>query len=358
MTARKISIGERWVGTGEPCYIVAEMSANHNQSFEQAKEIIRAAKSAGADAIKLQTYTPDTMTIDSDREWFQIPGNSLWAGKTLYQLYREAYTPWDWHAGLQRTAHQLGLDFFSAPFDATAVAFLESLSVPAYKVASFELVDLPLLRVIAKTGKPVIVSTGMASRAEIDEAVKTLQANGTQQIALLKCTSAYPAPPSEMNLRTIPDLAATCDVVVGLSDHTLGSSAAIAAVALGASIIEKHFISARADGGPDATFSMEPDEFAQMVQAIREVEQALGDVSYERTAEEAHNVCFRRSLFVVQDVKKDDRFTEANVRPIRPGYGLLPRYLDAVLGKRATRDIQRGTPVSWDLISDAAEADG
>ena len=355
MTARKIKIGERWVGAGEPCYIVAEVSANHNQSFERALEIIKAAKSAGADAVKLQTYTPDTMTMKSDLEWFQVPRDSLWAGKTLYQLYQEAYTPWDWHAGLQRTAHQLGLDFFSTPFDATAVAFLEGLNVPAYKVASFELIDLSLLRVVAKTGKPVIVSTGMASLAEIEEGVTTLRANGAQQIALLKCTSAYPARPSEMNLRTIPDLAARFDTVVGLSDHTLGGNTAITAVALGASVIEKHFILARADGGPDSTFSMEPEEFAEMVKGVREAEQALGEVSYKRSQEETNSVCFRRSLFVVQDVKAGEKFTGKNVRVIRPGYGLPPRYWGDVVGRNSARDVPQGTPLSWDLIAGKAE---
>jgi len=352
--AQKIQIGDRRIGGGEPCYIVAELSANHNQSFERAVEIVRAAKQAGADAIKLQTYTPDTMTIRSDRPWFRIPGDSIWAGKTLYQLYQEAYTPWEWHAELQRTAHRLGLDFFSTPFDATAVAFLENLQVPAYKVASFELVDVPLLRVIAKTRKPVIVSTGMASREEIEEGVKTLRSHGAEQLALLKCTSAYPASPNEMNLRAIPDLAAAFDVVVGLSDHTLGSSVAIAAVALGVSIIEKHFILARTAGGPDSTFSMEPQEFARMVTAIREVEQALGGTAYGRTAEEAKSVCFRRSLFVVRDVKAGETFTPDNVRAIRPGYGLAPRHLDRVLGQTATRDVPEGTPLSWDLVASEA----
>jgi pseudaminic acid synthase len=330
---------------------VAEVSANHNQSFDRAVEIIKAAKHAGADAVKLQTYTPDTITIDSDKDWFQIPSDNLWAGKTLYQLYGEAFTPWHWQPKLQQIAHELGLDFFSTPFDATAVDCLEALRVPVYKVASFEIVDVPLLRKIAKTGKPVIVSTGMASFDEIEEAVKTLRQAGSSEVALLKCTSAYPAPPAEMNLRTIPHLAASFDAVVGLSDHTLGSSVAIAAVVLGAAILEKHFILKRADGGPDSTFSMEPDEFAQMVQEIRQMEKALGRVSYELMPSEAKNLCFRRSLFVVQDIKAGDRFTEANVRAIRPGHGLPPRYLDDILGKKANLDVPRGTPVSWDMVA-------
>lgn len=351
----KLKIGKRWVGDGERCYVVAEMSGNHNQSFDQAVEIIKAAKAAGADAVKAQTYTADTITIDSDHEWFQIPGDSLWAGKTLYQLYGEAYTPWDWQPKLCRIAHDLDLDFFSTPFDATAVDFLEHLNVSVYKVASFEIVDLPLLRKIAETGKPVIVSTGMASLSEIDDAVKTLRQHGSDQIALLKCTSAYPALPAEMNLRTIPHLASTFNVVAGLSDHTLGSGVAIAAVALGAAIVEKHFTLRRADGGPDASFSMEPAEFAEMVKAIRQVEYALGRVSYEPTSAEAKNVCFRRSLFVVKDVKTGETFTEGNVRPIRPGYGLLPRYLGEILGKKAACDICRGTPLSWDMVGGRAD---
>lgn len=348
---KRFKIGERWVGEGEPCYIVAEVSANHNQSYDRAAEIVRAAKRAGADAVKLQTYTPDTLTIDSDREWFQIPGESLWAGKTLHQLYGEAYTPWEWQPKLQRVAHDLGLELFSTPFDPTSVDFLESLNVPAYKVASFEIVDVALLEGIAKTGKPVIVSTGMASLSEIEQAVRTLRQAGSREIALLKCTSAYPASPASMNLRTMPHLAATFDVVVGLSDHTLGASVAIAAVAVGASIVEKHFTLRRADGGPDAAFSMEPDEFAQMVTAIRQVEQALGQVSYERTEDESKNLCFRRSLFVVRDVKAGERFTPDNVRSIRPGYGLPPACLKEVLGKKAACDIQRGTPLSWDVVA-------
>lgn len=347
---KKIRIGKRWIGEGEPCYVVAEVSGNHKQSFERALEIIEAASRAGADAVKLQTYTADTLTIDSDRDWFKIPAESVWAGKTLHQLYAEAYTPWEWHADLQDAARKLGLDLFSTPFDTTAVDFLEGLKVPAYKVASFEVVDVPLLRKIAKTAKPVIMSTGMASFDEIREAVDTLRGGGAGDVALLKCTSAYPAPPREMNLRTIAHLRSTFDVVAGLSDHTLGGCVAIAAVALGAAIVEKHFTLARADGGPDSSFSMEPEEFSAMVQAIRQVEAALGQVSYEATSEEAKNLCFRRSLFVVRDVKAGEALTEQTVRSIRPGYGLPPRYLDDIIGRKAARDILRGTPMSWDLV--------
>src|SRR6266581_6277357 len=277
-----LRIGTRRIGDGEPCYVVAELSGNHNQSFERAVELIKAAKQAGADAVKLQTYTPDTLTIDCDREWFRIPGESLWGNKTLYQLYREAYTPWEWQPKLQAVATDLGIDLFSTPFDASAIEFLERMCVPAYKVASFEIVDVGLLEQIGRTGKPVIVSTGMASLSEIEQAVTTLRRAGAREIALLKCTSAYPASPASMNLRTIPHLATTFDVVAGLSDHTLGWSVAVAAVTLGASIVEKHFTRRRVDGGPDAAFSMEPEEFAAMVAAIRQVEQALGRVRYER----------------------------------------------------------------------------
>lgn len=345
-----IKIGERAIGRDEPCYVVAELSANHNHEFERAVELIAAAKESGADAIKLQTYTPDTLTIESDRQWFRISGDSLWAGKTLYELYREAYTPWEWHPKLRAAALDLGMECFSTPFDASAVDFLESLGVSAYKIASFEIVDIPLLRRVARTGKPVIVSTGMASLGEIEEAVQTLRRHGASQIALLKCTSAYPAPPEEMNLRTIPHLAEAFDAVVGLSDHTLGGSVAVAAVALGARVIEKHFTLRRADGGPDSAFSMEPEEFAQMVRDIRCVEHALGSVSYTQTPEEAKSVVFRRSLFVVEDVEHGELFTTRNVRAIRPGHGLHTRYLDNILGKRAACDVAAGTPLSWDLV--------
>ena len=346
----RFQIGETWVGNEEPVYIVAEISANHNQSLDQALEIIQVAKRSGANAVKLQTYTPDTMTIDSHQMCFKIPGDSIWAGKTLYQLYSEAYTPWDWHSKLQFLANKIGLTLFSTPFDSSAVDFLETLGVQAYKVASFELVDLPLLQKIAQTRKPVIVSTGMASLAEIDEAVRTLRINGAGDLVLLKCTSAYPAPPMDMNLRTIPHLADAFNVLVGLSDHSLGSSAAVMAVALGARLIEKHLTLDRADGGPDSSFSMEPPEFAQMVRDIRQAEQSLGHITYTPSSGEEKNLFFRRSLFVVEDVKKGEIFTTKNVRSIRPGVGLHTRYLSVILGKKAAYDILRGTPISWDLI--------
>jgi len=346
---KPFDIAGRPVGDGHPCYIVAEVSANHDQSYDRAVEILHAAKDAGVDAVKLQTYTPDTLTIDSDREWFQVT-KGPWAGRTLYDLYGEAFTPWAWHEGLQRVASGLGLGFFSTPFDDTAVAFLEGLDVPAHKIASFEIVDTGLLCSVAQTGKPVIMSTGMASIDEIQEAVDTLRAGGSGPIALLKCTSAYPAHASEMHLQTIPHLAATFDVVVGLSDHTLGSAVAVAAVALGAAIIEKHLTLSRAAGGPDAGFSMEPAEFKEMVCAIRIAEQALGGVSYARTAAEKQNIDFRRSLFVVQDIEAGEILTTVNVRSIRPGAGLAPRYLLDLLGRRARRRLARGTPLTFDMI--------
>lgn len=326
-------------------YIIAEVSANHNGSIERAESIVRAAADNGANAVKLQTYTADTMTIPCDNEYFRIKG-TLWEGKNLHALYQEAYTPWEWQPRLKALANDLGMDCFSTPFDATAVDFLEKMDVPCHKVASFEVVDIPLLKKIAATGKPVIMSTGMASLAEIDEAVTTLRGNGTTELALLKCTSAYPAPPEEANLRTIPHLAQAFNCVAGLSDHTLGSAVAVGAVAVGARIIEKHFTLARADGGPDSAFSMEPDEFKQMVQDIRTVEKALGSVCYDLTPKQKESKVFRRSLFVVKDMKAGDVFTEENVRSIRPGYGLHPRFLSIILGKQAAINIRQGTPLS------------
>ncbi len=325
------------------------MSANHNQSFEQAIKIVEAAKEAGADAIKIQTYTPDTITIDCDNEYFRVKG-TLWDGRTLYDLYGEAYTPWDWQPKLMEIATNLGLDLFSSPFDATAVDFLEAMRVPVYKVASFENVDIPLLRTIARTGKPVIMSTGMATLAEIDEAVQTLRAAGTEQLALLKCTSAYPSLPEEMNLRTIPHLAEAFGVPVGLSDHTLGTAVPVAAVALGACIVEKHFTLSRAEAGPDSAFSLEPHEFKAMVEAVRTAEKAIGDVHYGIGRKETESRAFRRSLFVVKDMRAGDEFTAETVRSIRPADGLHTRFLDQVLGRHASRDIARGTPLAWDLV--------
>jgi pseudaminic acid synthase len=344
-----VVINGRRIGPGQPTYMVAEMSGNHHQDFAQAVKILEAAHRAGADAVKLQTYTPDTLTIPCDNAYFQIQG-TIWEGKTLHDLYGEAYTPWEWQPELQRVANALGLALFSSPFDASAVDFLEEMGVPAYKIASFELVDIPLVRRIAATGKPIIMSTGMATLGEIDEAVRTVRENGCRELVLLKCTSAYPAPLVEMNLRTIPHLAEAFGVPAGLSDHTMSHIVPVAAVTLGACLIEKHFTLSRHVAGPDSAFSQEPDEFAAMVQAVRAVEQALGQVNYDITDKEKTSRVFRRSLFVVQDMEQGEQFTADNVRSIRPGHGLHTRFLDQVLGQRAAVNIPRGTPLSWDLV--------
>ena len=342
----EIKISGRRIGAGHPCYIIAELSANHGQSYEKALEVVHAAKDAGADAIKLQTYTADTLTIDCRRPEFIVGKGTLWEGKNLHDLYAEAYTPWEWQPELKKEAEHMGLHCFSTPFDDTAVDFLEGMNVPAHKIASFELVDTELLKKVAATGKPVIMSTGMASFEEIEEGVVTLRANGCTQLALLKCTSAYPSLPEEMNLRTIPHLAESFGVPVGLSDHTLGVAVPVAAVALGACVIEKHLTVRRSDGGPDGAFSLEPDEFRTMVDAVRTAEKSFGKVSYEVNGKETASRLFRRSLFVVQDVRKGEVFTRANVRSIRPGYGLPVKELDNVLGRTAKSDIIRGTPLS------------
>lgn len=348
-----ISIANRLIGLGHPVYLVAELSANHNGSLERALALIRAAKAAGADAVKIQTYTADTLTMDASGELFTVRGGTPWDGRTLHALYQEAATPWEWHSRLAAEAVEQGLTLFSSPFDATAVDFLETQGAPAYKVASFELVDLPLLRRIAATGKPMIISTGMATLGEIEEAITTAHSSGARDILLLKCTSAYPAPPDEVNLRTLPHLATTFNVPVGLSDHTLGISVPIAAVALGACLIEKHLTLSRADGGVDAVFSLEPAEFRAMAEAIRITEQSLGEVRYTLTAAEERNRVFRRSLFVVRELRTGEPFTSDHVRSIRPGYGLHPRYLERILGCRAARDIPPGTPLDWSLITGA-----
>ncbi len=343
-------IGNRLIGAGHPAYIIAEMSANHGQDFDQAVEILRAAKASGADAVKLQTYTADTLTIDSDAPPFQIKGG-LWDGRNLYELYQEAYTPWDWQPRLKEIADELEIDFFSTPFDNTAVDFLEEMNVPVHKIASFEMIDHALLRKVAATGKPIIMSTGMATLGEIEESVKTLREAGAENIILLKCTSAYPALPEEMNLQTIPHLAQAFGVHAGLSDHTLGITVPVAAVALGACVIEKHFTLSRDLPGPDTAFSLEPDEFKAMVEAVRTVEKALGKVNYGVSEKESKSRIFRRSLFVVEDVKAGEKLTARNVRSIRPGNGLAPKHLDEVLSRRASRDIERGTPLDWSLIA-------
>ncbi|MBU1196535.1 MAG: pseudaminic acid synthase [Proteobacteria bacterium] len=346
---KTIKINNRQITSGNPAYIIAEMSANHNKNFDTAVKIIEEAKKAGADAIKLQTYTPETITLDCDNDCFRIKG-TIWQGKNLFQLYKEAFTPWEWQPKLKKIADDLNIDLFSTPFDDTAVDFLEKMNVPAYKIASFELIDLPLLKKVAATGKPVIMSTGMASLDEIREAVNALKENNCHQIALLKCTSAYPALPEEANLKTIPDLSKTFNVPAGLSDHTMGSTVAVTSIALGACIIEKHFCLSRKDSGPDASFSMEPDEFTQMVKDIRTAEKAIGKVSYELTEGQEKSKAFRRSLFAVENIKKGDLFTPKNIRSIRPGNGLPPKHLEAILGKKAKTDIQKGTPLTSELI--------
>ena len=350
-STEKIQIGNRCVGRGQPTYVIAEMSANHGQSFEKAMEILHAAKDAGADAIKLQTYTPDTITIASNRNEFRVGGGTLWDGRNLHDLYAEAYTPWDWQPRLKKAAEDLGMDLFSSAFDSTAVDFLEQMNVPAHKVASFELVDIPLIQRMARTGKPLIMSTGMAAVEEIEEALQCARDAGATQIALLKCTSAYPAPAEEMNLRTIPEMARRFGVPAGLSDHTMGIAVPVAAVALGACIIEKHLTLSRSIPGPDSGFSLEPQEFKAMVEAVRTAEKSLGEVQFGLSATEEATRIFRRSLFVVEDVKQGEIFTGSNVRSIRPGHGLHTRHLAEVLGKRAARDTERGTPLSWELVA-------
>jgi N-acetylneuraminate synthase len=349
VTGAEISIAGVALGSGHPPYVIAELSGNHNGSIERAFAIMAAAKQAGANAVKLQTYTADTITIDHDGPGFRIEGG-LWHGRRLYELYQEASTPWEWHEALFAKGRELGITVFSSPFDATAVDLLERLGAPAYKVASFEIVDLPLIRRIAATGKPVIMSTGMADLGEIAEAVRAFQAAGGRELALLHCVSGYPTPVGESNLRTIPHLAAAFDAVVGLSDHTLGIEVPVAAVALGAALVEKHVTLRRADGGPDAAFSLEPEELSALCAGSHNAWLALGHISYEQQASEKGNLALRRSLYAVTDIAAGSTFSEANIRSIRPGYGLPPKYLPDILGKRAARAIARGTPLSFDLI--------
>lgn len=343
-------MGNKTIGGNHPTFIVAELSANHQQKFDLAVDTIKAIKEAGADAVKLQTYTPDTITIDCDNDYFQIKQGTIWDGKTLYQLYQEAYTPWEWQPRLKKIAEDSGLICFSSPFDRTAVDFLENMDVPAYKIASFEITDIPLIEYIASKGKPIIISTGIATLSDIEEAINTCRKNENNQIALLKCTSAYPAPLEEMNLRTIPNLAETFKTIAGVSDHTLGITVPVVAVALGAKIIEKHFILDRKLGGLDAAFSLEPEEFKTMVKSVREAEAALGEISYDLTAKARKSREFSRSIFVVRDIRKGEKITEENVKSIRPGYGMHPKYLNDIIGRRARNDIKKGTPMSWELV--------
>jgi pseudaminic acid synthase len=331
-------------------FVIAEMSANHGHDINIAKETIKAAKEAGADAIKLQTYTADTITIDCNNDYFQVKQGTIWDGRTLHDLYKEAHTPWEWHEELMDYAKELGLICFSSPFDKTAVDLLESLKVPAYKIASFEITDLPLIEYVASKKKPIIISTGIATLSEIDDAVQACRKVGNDQIVLLKCTSAYPAKIEDANLRTMQNLKETFNVEVGLSDHTLGATVPVVSVALGARVIEKHFILDKSVGGPDSSFSLDRDEFKMLVDSVRNAEKSLGLVDYRISEKKLKSREFSRSLFVVRDVQEGEIFTEENVRSIRPGYGLKPKYINKVIGKKAKQTISKGTPVSWDII--------
>ena len=350
MNSRSIQIGEKSIGPGRSAYIMAEVSANHNKDFDQAIKLIEAAKLAGADAVKLQTFMPDTITIDVESELFRVGAGSPWAGRTLYDLYEDAYMPWEWQPKLKAIANKLGMDLFSTAFDSSAVDFLEDMDVAAHKVASFELVDIPLIEKMARTDKPLIISTGMGSKSEIEDAVSAARNAGAKQIALLKCTSAYPALPENMNLAMIKDLADIFRVPVGLSDHTLGIAVPVAAVALGACIVEKHFTLSREIKGPDSAFSLEPHEFKAMVDAVRIAEQSIGEIHYGPSEAEEKSKVFRRSLFVIKGMLAGEVFTKENIRSIRPGYGLAPKHLPDVLGKKAVTDIRRGTPLAWELV--------
>ena len=349
MGVERIKIGNRFVGKGEPCFIVAEISCNHQQKKEHALKLIEEAKKAGADAVKFQTYTADTITLDADTEYFKISG-TLWEGKTLYELYSEASTPWEWFADLKKKAEELGLVFFSSPFDETAVDFLEELGVPAYKVASFEINHIPLLKYIAQKKKPIILSTGISTLEDIELAVKTIRGAGNQEIAILKCTSAYPAPYNEMNLSTIIDIRNRFGVVSGLSDHSMSVSVPVAASAINASIIEKHFTLSRSEGGPDADFSLEPHEFKEMAKLVREAEEAMGTVNYEPTEKAKEHRFFMRSIFVSKDVGQGEEFTEENIKVVRPSDGMHPKYYPEVLGKKAKVQLKRGTPLNHEMI--------
>lgn len=355
MTEKKnvstISVGNRMIGEGHPAYIIAEMSANHAGSLERAKEIVHAAKEAGADCLKIQTYTPDTLTIDCDNSFFHIE-KGTWEGENLYGLYGKAYTPWEWQPLLKEEAEKIGIDFLSTPFDNTSVDFLEEMGILFYKIASFELVDLPFLSYVASKGKPIIMSTGMATLEEIEESVNTIYGTGNRQLALLKCSSAYPADPAQMNLRTIPDMKERFGIPVGLSDHSMGAFSAATSVALGGCIIEKHFCLGRDIENPDASFSMTPEEFQQMVRDVRATEAAMGTASYGVSGQEESNVCFRRSLFVVKDIAAGEKLTPDNIRSIRPAYGLKPKYYHDVLGKAVKHDLKRGTPLRFEDLAE------
>ncbi|MBN9366328.1 MAG: pseudaminic acid synthase [Comamonadaceae bacterium] len=352
MKTAEIRIAKKLIGSNHPPYVIAEMSGNHNGSLERALALVDAAAAAGADAIKLQTYTANTMTLDIHEDEFLVSeAHGLWTGRSLYDLYGEAHTPWEWHAPIMERAVQRGIACFSSPFDDTAVDLLESLDVPAYKIASFECTHIPLIRRVAATGKPIIISTGMATYAEIDDAVRAAREAGCRELILLKCTSNYPATPENSHLRTINHLREAYECEVGLSDHTLGIGVPIAAVALGATVIEKHFTLARDDGGVDSAFSADPSELKQLVQEAKRAWQALGKVHVGPSDTELASIAYRRSIYVVVDVKAGDMFTEKNLRCIRPGRGLSPKYLERALGHRASRDIQRGEPLSWAMVA-------
>lgn len=347
---KQIKIGNRIISENSPAYIVAEMSGNHNMDFGRAKEIIKAAKEAGADAVKIQTYTADTITIDCDRPEFQTQKGGLWEGMTLYELYKKAYTPWEWQNDLKKYADELEIDLFSSPFDLTSIDFLENIGVPAYKVASFEINDIPMIKKIANTGKPVIISTGIAYMEDIDLAVRTCKDAGNENVILLKCISAYPAPYENMNLKVIPNMEQTFNCICGLSDHSLGSEIAVSSVALGAKVIEKHFTLKRSDGGVDSAFSMEKDEFKDMVNQIRNVEKALGRVTYELNEKQIESRQGSRSLYVVKDIKKGEMITQENVRSIRPANGMHTKHYEEILGKHVRNDLKKGTPMDWKYL--------
>ncbi len=347
---KKIKIGNSYIGEGEKTYLVAEVSANHLQDYHRAEAIIKAAKDAGADAVKLQTYLPDTITLDCDNDYFQITQGTIWDGTTLHKLYETAYTPWEWQPKLMKLANDLGMECFSSPFDETAVDFMEEMNMPAYKIASFEINDIPLIRKIAKIGKPVIIATGIAYLEDIERAVKVCREEGNEQVILLKCTSTYPSPYEDMNLKVIPNMAQVFDCITGLSDHSMGSTAPVASVALGAKMIEKHLTLSRADGGPDAAFSMEPEEFKKMAEEVRIAEKALGRITYELTEKQKKSREDGRSLFVVRDIKAGEIFTKENIRSVRPAFGLHTMYYDQILGQKAKTDLSKGTPLDWKYI--------
>lgn len=349
MTSFKIE--KHLIGANSPPFVIAEMSGNHNQSLERALAIVEAAAAAGAHALKIQTYTADTMTLDcTEDDFFISDPDSLWQGKSLYALYQEAHTPWEWHRPIFDRAKELGMIAFSTPFDETAVDFLESLNVPCYKIASFENTDLPLIRKVASTGKPMIISTGMATVGELDDAIRTARSAGCRHLILLKCTSTYPASPENTNLRTIPHLRDLFGCEVGLSDHTMGIGASVAAIALGATVIEKHFTLARADGGVDSDFSIEPSEMHSLVEETKRAWQALGRISYDSSSAEEKSKVFRRSIYACADIATGETLTRGNIRIIRPGYGLAPKFLDRCLGRQARNAIKKGTPIGWDIL--------